>query len=122
MSKEQEKPIEVLFYPACIPKTPVRKTLVPDPDFGMLKTMQNTVDGYIEIIPHPIYPELRIVCNEEGKMLNLNWNRNLFIDGVVKDAIFGDFFICRRNYEGTRLVSLTEEDFEFLMIKDRSLT
>ena len=95
MSKEQEKPIEVLFYPACIPKTPVRKTLVPDPDFGMLKTMQNTVDGYIEIIPHPIYPDLRIVCNEEGKLEGLPLNRALKTeDGEIYDIIAGNFFIC----------------------------
>ena len=37
MSREQENPIEVLFYPACIPKTPVRKTLVPDPEGGILR-------------------------------------------------------------------------------------
>lgn len=55
MRGEQMKnePIWVLYYPANVPKVPVQRLLAPAPEGGMLKTMQNVVDGYIEVIPHP---------------------------------------------------------------------
>ena len=40
----KDEPIEVLFYPVDIPKTPVRRLLAPDPESGLLKTMQNMVE------------------------------------------------------------------------------
>ena len=114
-----DKPIEVLFYPATGDKTPVRKTLAPVPILGMLGAMQKLVDGFIEVIPHPGNKDLLIVCDEEGKMKDKVYNRPVLVDGHVTSFIFGDFFVCRN--AGEEMVSLTEEDIEFLMA-DRFLS
>lgn len=106
-----DKPIEVLFYPATGDKKPVRKTLE--------KAMQEAVDGFIAVIPHPGRKGLLIVCDEEGKMKNKVYNRPVLVDGHVTNFIFGDFFVCRD--AGEEMVSLTEEDIEFLMA-DRFLS
>ena len=116
----KDKPIWVLLYPANVPKKPVYRLLAPAPEGGMLKTMQNVVDGYIEVIPHPDNEELLIVCDEEGKMKDKPFNRPLYVDGERKDVICGDFFICRE--DGEDMVSLTEEDIEWLLNEDTALT
>ena len=116
----KNEPIWVLFYPADIPKTPVKRLLAPDPESGLLKTMQNTVDGFIEVIPHPDNAELLIVCDEEGKMKDKPFNRPVYVDGIRMNVICGDFFICRN--DGVDMVSLTEEDIDWLLNEDVALT
>lgn len=108
-----DKPIEVLLYPATGDKKPERRTLEPVPTFGLLKAMQDLVDGFIEVIPHPGNKDLLIVCDEEGKMKDKPYNRPVLVDGHVRDFIFGDFFVCRQ--DGEDMVSLTEEDIEWLL-------
>ena len=60
-----DKPIEVLFYPATGDKKPERRTLEPVPTFGLLKPMQELVDGFIEVIPHPGNGEDIVSLTEE---------------------------------------------------------
>ena len=115
----KNEPIGVLFYPANDPKTPVKRLLAPDPEGGLLKTMQTIVDGYIEVIRHPDNGDLLIVMDEEGKMKGKNPTRAIYVDGILKDYICGSFFICRK--DGEEMTSLTEEDFEWLMNEDRAL-
>lgn len=62
-----------------------------------LKEMQETVGGYIEAI-YPYKEMLAIVCNEEGLINGLPFNRSM--DGGY-GAVFGTFFIC----------GLTEDSF-----------
>lgn len=66
-----------------------------------LKDMQNIVGGYIEIVP--LFHDIVLVCNEEGILLNLPYNR--FIKG---NEIFGTFFICKN--EAPELTGLTDEE------------
>ena len=54
-----------------------------------LKSMQTIVGGYIEAA-YPYKEEVALVCNEEGKLLHLPWNRPL--GGY--DIIAGTFFLC----------------------------
>ena len=65
---------------------------------GSLKSMQETVGGYIQAI----YPfedeELALICNEEGKLEGLPLNRALRDeDGHVYDIIAGTFLIAGLN-------------------------
>ena len=115
----KDEPIWVLFYPANDPKAPVHMLLAPAPEGGLLKTMQTVVGGYIEVIRHPDNEKLLIVCDEEGKMKDKDFNRPICVDGEQKDVICGDFFICRE--DGEDMVSLTEEDFDWLLIEDTAL-
>ena len=60
-----------------------------------LHSLQNAVGGLIE----PVYPfedEYFIFCNEEGKLIGLEPNRNL----GDYDVICGDFLVCKDDGEG----------------------
>ena len=58
---------------------------------GSLKSMQEIVGGYIEVIC-PFADKVAIVCNEEGKLKpDTEWNRLIPECG---DIIKGTFFIC----------------------------
>jgi len=65
-----------------------------------LEEMQATVGGLIQAI-YPYPEQVAIVCNDEGLLLNLDFNRS--VPGGY-DAVVGTFFIC----------GLGEEDFTSL--------
>lgn len=72
-----------------------------------LDSMREVVGGFIEAV-YPFEEEVAIVCNEEGKLLELPLNRALRDeDGEIYDIIAGDFFVCGLN--GMNFGSLTEE-------------
>ena len=69
---------------------------------GSLKSMQDIVAGYIEII-EPFDDPIAIVVNEEGKINGLPVSRFLYYrDSEYVDAVCGTFFIA----------GLGEEDLE----------
>lgn len=51
-----------------------------------LKTFQNLVGGYIEVLP--VGNNILLVCNEEGKLEELEPNFRLGNDVIVGDAVF----------------------------------
>ena len=59
-----------------------------------LKAMQEGVGGYIQVV-NPWGGDVVIVCNEEGKLMNLPANRIVF-DGTerIYDVIVGTFFLA----------------------------
>lgn len=69
-----------------------------------LKSMQEVVGGYIEIIE--IDKNIVIVDNEEGKCIPLDGNRR-----IGRDIIAGTFFVCGSNDNGN-LLSLTDSEAE----------
>ena len=81
---------------------------------GGLESMQAVVGGYIQAI----YPfedeELALICNEEGKLLGLPFNRALVDEvGRVYDVVVGPFFLCRAPADSEDFEGLTEEQVEF---------
>ena len=72
-----------------------------------LEAMQAIVGGYIEEVT-PFNDPVAIVCNEEGKLQGLPFNRPL-VDrsGAPYDILCGTFFIA--GVQGEHFVSLTEE-------------
>ena len=76
----------------------------PDEPFGhvcnisdRLENLQKTVGGYIEVVPLTVSPDgkrILLICNEEGKLQNLEPNIELF-----GDVIRGTFFLCSENKE-----------------------
>ena len=67
-----------------------------------LESLQHQVGGLIQAL----YPfkdlAAAIICNDEGKLLGLPWNRPLYDeDGNIYDIIAGTFLV----------VGLTEDDF-----------
>ena len=59
-----------------------------------LASMQEEVEGYIEII-YPFEDEnIGLVCNEEGKIEGFPLNRAIRANGKIIDVIAGNAFIC----------------------------
>ena len=66
-----------------------------------LEYLQHLVGGLIQAL-YPFDDFAAIICNDEGKLLGLPWNRPLSDeDGQIYDVIAGTFLIA----------GLTEEDF-----------
>ena len=55
-------------------------------------TYSQIVDGYITCV-YPFDDNAILVCNDEGKINGMKFNRYLKADGIPYDAIMGDFFI-----------------------------
>lgn len=89
---------------------PERRPEVRDID-GSLKTMQEIVDGLIQ----PIYLDdsVALLCNDEGKLMNLTANRGLRDkNGQIYDIVFGTFFLCGAPADCDHFTSLTQEQIE----------
>lgn len=72
-----------------------------------LESMQKIVDGHIEVV-YPFADPVALVCNEEGKLINLALNRALRDDdGNVYDIVAGTAFICGLGAED--FTGLTDE-------------
>ena len=77
-----------------------------------LKEMQGIVGGYIQAI-YPFEDPVALVCNDEGKLMNLPANRGLRNkDGQMYDIVFGTFFLCGAPADSDHFTSLTEDQIE----------
>ena len=77
-----------------------------------LKEMQGIVGGYIQAI-YPFEEPVALVCNDEGKLMNLPANRGLRDkDGQIYDIVFGTFFLCGAPADSDHFTSLTTEQIE----------
>lgn len=75
-----------------------------------LEEMQNLVGGFIEFV-YPFEEPVGIICNEEGKILNLPLNRSLKSDDhSIYDIIAGDFLLVGLGEED--IISLTDDQFK----------
>ena len=74
-----------------------------------LKEMQGIVGGYIQAI-YPFEEPVALVCNDEGKLMDLPANRGLRNkDGQMYDIVFGTFFLCGAPAASDHFTSLTQE-------------
>ena len=77
-----------------------------------LSAMQEIVGGLIQ----PIYlfdEPVALVCNDEGKLLDLPVNRGLRnTDGQIYDIVCGTFFLCGAPPDSDHLTSLTPEQIQ----------
>ena len=79
---------------------------------GSLQTMQGIVGGLIQTI-YLFDEPIALVCNDEGKSINLPANRGLRSqNGRIYDIVFGTFFICGAPTDSDHFVSLTPEQAE----------
>ena len=83
-------------------KLPVKKTIN-----NTLKDKQKLVNGNIEYTYLQDCDDIAIVCNEEGKILGLPFNRD-----IGHDIIAGNFFIVGDNQELGEDRSLTQEQID----------
>ena len=83
-------------------KLPYKKSIVND-----YKSMQKIVGGLIETVPLLEDNSVILICNEEGKILNLSLNRE-----IGYDIIAGTFIIAGDDYDNGEFISLTDEQIE----------
>lgn len=77
-----------------------------------LEAMQEIVGGLIQAL-YPFKEPVVLICNDEGKMLNLPANRGLRNeDGELYDIVVGTFFLCGAPPDSDSFVSLTSEQIE----------
>lgn len=77
---------------------------------GTLESMQAFVDGTIQAI-YPFEDAVAIICNDEGKLNGMKYNRALRNEaGEVIDILCGPFFVCGLSEED--FTSLAEEQLE----------
>ena len=75
-----------------------------------LKALQQAVGGSIDAV-YPFADPVAIICNDEGKLLGLPWNRALTDDhGVPYDIVCGTFFVAGLKEDD--FASLTEQQIE----------
>ena len=77
-----------------------------------LKEMQGIVGGYIQSI-YPFEEPVALVCNDEGKLMDLPANRGLRDEnGQIYDIVFGTFFLWGAPADSDHFTSLTPEQIE----------
>ena len=75
-----------------------------------LEDMQKLVGGLIEAV-YPYEEPVALICNDEGKLDGLPYNRALRDSrGKVYDILAGTFFVC--GLSETNFASLTPEDMD----------
>ena len=93
---------------------PKKKPMVQDINAG-LESMQKIVGGSIQAI-YPFDEPVALICNEEGKLLNLPLNRALRDEeGNVYDIISGTFFLCAAPPDSDRFAGLTDQQVKTYM-------
>lgn len=76
-----------------------------------LKAMQEIVGGLIQ--PICLEDSVVLVCNDEGKFMDLPANRGLRDkNGQIYDIVFGTFFLCGAPADYDHFTSLTPEQIE----------
>ena len=87
---------------------PEKKPVVQNID-DTLTSMQQIVGGTIQAV-YPFEEPVALICNDEGKLLNLPLNRALRdSNGAIYDIVAGTFFLCAAPVDSDRFESLTDE-------------
>ena len=90
---------------------PKKKPMVQNID-DSLKAMQKIVGGTIQAT-YSFEEPIALICNDEGKILNLPLNRALRNSaGRVYDIVAGTFFLCAAPADSDNFASLTEEQVQ----------
>ena len=72
-----------------------------------LETKQELVDGYIEYAYSDDFPDVAFICNEEGKIKGLPYNRD-----IGHDIIAGNFIIISSKDDEGEDISLSDRQIE----------
>ncbi len=80
---------------------------------GSLESMQSVVGGMIQAV-FPFHEEVALICNEEGKLTGLPYNRTLRMEETneIYDIICGTCFLCGVPVGGEHFTSLTPEQLQ----------
>ena len=82
---------------------------------GSLASMQQIVGGTIQAV-YPFEKPVALICNDEGKLLNLPPNRALRdSNGAIYDIVAGTFFLCAAPADSDHFESLTDEQVQICL-------
>lgn len=99
---EDNSKLKVIFV------QPMRTAKVIEID-NELDAMQKLVGGSIEEYM-PFKDDVAIVCNEEGKLRELEPNRAVYDEhGQLQEVICGDFFLCYAPLDSDSYLSMPED-------------
>ena len=89
-------------------KVPYEKEIDPG-----LKSMQEVVGGLIQAV-YPYDEPVALICNDEGKLQGLPYNRALRDPETLEiyDAVAGIFFLCGAPADSEDFTSLSNEQVE----------
>ena len=93
---------------------PEKKPVVQNID-DTLTSMQQIVGGTIQAV-YPFEEPVALICNDEGKLLNLPLNRTLRdSNGAIYDIVAGTFFLCAAPADSDRFECLTDEQVQIYL-------
>lgn len=93
---------------------PEKKPVVQNID-DTLTSMQQIVGGTIQAV-YPFEEPVVLICNDEGKPLNLPLNRALRdSNGAIYDIVAGTFFLCAAPVDSDRFECLTDEQVQIYL-------
>lgn len=77
-----------------------------------LESLQNEVEGYIEIVH--LGSNYVIICNEEGRIKKLPYTLSIDFGNFNCEALYGNLILCKVNKRGN-FISLKQSEIDFLM-------
>ena len=80
-----------------------------------LEAKQKIVGGLIQMVVPPNHiDDTVVICNDEGKLLNMEPNRVLRMDdGTPYDVVCGPMIVLRAPFDSDDFESLTDSQIEF---------
>ena len=79
---------------------------------GTLQSMRQVVDGPIQAV-YSFAEPVALICNEEGKLRNLPWNRALRDEaGQIYDIVAGTCFLCAAPPDADSFAGLPDAQLE----------
>lgn len=93
---------------------PEKKPFVQNID-NTLTSMQQIVGGTIQAV-YLFEEPVALICNDEGKLLNLPLNRALRdSNGAIYDIVAETFFLCAAPVDSDRFECLTDEQVQIYL-------
>ena len=93
---------------------PEKKPVVQNID-NTLTSVQQLVGGTIQAV-YPFEEPVALICNDEGKLLNLPLNRTLRdSNGAIYDIVAGTFFLCAAPVDSDRFECLIDEQVQIYL-------
>lgn len=79
-----------------------------------LESMQSLVGGMIQAV-YPFEEPVALICNDEGKLMGLEYNRALRHpeSGTIYDIVCGTMFLCGAPADSDQFTDLTAEQLSY---------
>ena len=108
---EEKGTLKVVYYKQDIDTGIIGMEVIEIAD--TLEEMQRLVGGHIQVYPACLEHNIILICNEEGKIVDLPAIALVEVDKRLSpEVICGNFFLCR--VSGENMVSIKDEDIGYI--------